>query len=89
VRVLEDNGYGKRGEMVGFDVKAMRTTSQERQVVHLTNSRKIFLRLVEKVRSFDRKQEKELIARRDYEGLEIYIMEHLMGTVDQAGRYSV
>jgi len=79
VRVLEEYGYGKNGEMVGFDVKAMRTTSQERQVAHLANSRRIFLRLVDKVRTLDRKIEKEFIRQRDYEGLEMFIMEHLLG----------
>lgn len=79
VRVLEENGYGKKGEMVGLDVKAMRTTKQDRQTAHLSNSRAIFLRLVDKVRSLDRKKEQEYIAARDYEGLELFIMNHLMG----------
>ncbi len=79
VRVLEENGYGSKGEMVGFDVKAMRTTAQERQTAHLTNSRTIFLRLVEKVGSLDRKLEKEMISARDYEALDLYIVRHLMG----------
>lgn len=79
VRVLEEAGYGSKGEFVGFDVKAMRTTRQERETAHLANSRAIFLRLVDKVRGLDRDREKELIEARDYEGLDLYIMEHLLG----------
>lgn len=79
VRVLEENGYGSKGEMIGLDVKAMRTTTQEHQTAHLSNSRAIFLRLVEKVRALDRAKEKTFIDARDYEGLEMYIMDHLMG----------
>lgn len=79
VRVLERNGYGKKGEVVGLDVKAMRTTTQEKQAEHLANSKRLFERLVEKVRTLDEAKEQALIAERDYEGLELYIMEHLMG----------
>lgn len=79
VRVLEDAGYGSKGEFVGLDVKAMRTTTQERQTAHLANSRAIFLRLVDKVRSLDREKEKGFVETRDYEGLEMYVMNHLMG----------
>lgn len=79
VRVLEDNGYGRRGEFVGLDVKLMRTQGQDASTAHLSNSRTIFLHLVDKVRSADRKLEAELIAARDYEGLEAYTIEHLLG----------
>ena len=39
----------------------------------------MFLHLVEKVRTFDTNLEKQAIANRDYEELEIAILEHLMG----------
>ncbi len=78
VRVLEENGYGRKGEFVGLDVKAMRTTRREHSTKHLSNSRQTFLYLIEKVRSLDRNKEKELIKARDYEGLEQFILEHLM-----------
>jgi xylose isomerase len=65
--------------MVGLDVKAMRTQKPEVATRHLANSRRIFLRLVEKVRSFDKKVEKQFVDARDYEGLELAVMEHLMG----------
>ena len=79
VRILEENGYGQKGEFVGLDVKAMRTTLREDSTKHLSNSRQIFLYLVEKVRSLDRTQERELIRARDYEGLELFIIRHLIG----------
>lgn len=79
VRVLEENGYGKNGEFVGLDVKAMRTQTGSPVTSHLANSREIFLHLVEKVRTLDRETERAFIADRDYEGLELFILKHLMG----------
>lgn len=78
VRVLEQAGYAEKG-MVAFDVKALRTQPAGLATKHLGNSRRIFLALVEKVRSFDKENERRLIAARDYEGLELAVMEHLMG----------
>jgi xylose isomerase len=79
VRVLEENGYGQNGEFVGLDVKVMRTQRQDGSTVHLANSRETFLRLVEKVRTMDRDKERQFIEARDYEGLDNYILRHLMG----------
>jgi xylose isomerase len=79
VLVLEDGGYGRRGEFVGLDVKAMRTQRGAPAVEHLKSSRKLFLYLVEKVRGYDRKRIEEYRSRRDYEGLELYTLEHLLG----------
>ncbi|NUP99511.1 MAG: TIM barrel protein [Armatimonadetes bacterium] len=79
VRVLEEADYGANGEMVAFDVKAMRTTRQEHDNQHLVNSRETFLALVEKVRSFDREAERQMIAARDYEALDQAVLRHLMG----------
>lgn len=79
VRVLEENGYGTQGEFVGLDVKAMRTQPGLPVTDHLANSRKIFGYLVEKVRSYDRSKETAYRDARDYEGLECYVMEHLLG----------
>jgi xylose isomerase len=79
VRVLEESGYGARGEFIGLDVKAMRTQQGTPVTSHLVNSRSIFLHLVDKVRSLDRKAEQAFIDARDYEGLELFILEHLMG----------
>ena len=79
VRVLDDNGYGKDGAFVGLDVKAMRTQRRDSARQHLTNSRDVFVHLLEKVRTFDREQERQYIGNRDYEGLELFVMRHLMG----------
>ncbi|HMP08505.1 MAG TPA: TIM barrel protein, partial [Lacipirellulaceae bacterium] len=79
VRVLEEGGYGRRGEFVGLDVKAMRTQPQDKALAHLAKSRATFLALVEKVRSVDRELEQQMTADRDYEALEAYTLQHLMG----------
>ncbi|OFY08590.1 MAG: xylose isomerase, partial [Bacteroidetes bacterium GWE2_41_25] len=47
VRILDRHNYGKKGEMVGLDVKAMRTQKDNVATKHLTNSKDIFLRLLE------------------------------------------
>jgi len=79
VRVLEDNGYGHRGEFVGLDVKAMRTQDRGSSRQHLANSREVFLHLVRKARSLDRKVERQYIEARDYEGLDVFLVRHLLG----------
>jgi xylose isomerase len=79
VRALERNDYGKRGEYVCFDVHPFRTTKEENWLDHLTNSRRTFLRLVEKARSFDEKKAQALVAKRDYQNLDQMVIEHLMG----------
>lgn len=79
VRVLEEHGYGRNGEFIGLDVKAMRTQPRESSFKHLANSKALFLHLVEKVRTFDKERERQMIAARDYEALELYVLEHLMG----------
>jgi len=57
----------------------MRTQKEDRVTAHLTGSREIFLHLVDKVRSWDRKLEQQMIDARDYEALELAVMRHLMG----------
>jgi len=79
VRVLEKNGYGRNGEFVGLDIKAMRTQLKESSTKHLRNSREIFLSLVELVRSLDEQQVQRLIDERDYEELDLLIVNHLIG----------
>jgi xylose isomerase len=65
--------------MVGMDVKALRTQPAEIATKHLRNSLQVFLRLVEVVRSLDQAKMKELIAARDYEELDWFILNNLMG----------
>lgn len=78
VKVLLENGYGKNGEYVGLDVKAMRTTKDEDGFKHLENSLKIFKMLEEKAEKFDYKFRDKCIENRDFEALEMYVMELLM-----------
>lgn len=78
VRVLDQHEFYKKG-MVGLDVKAMRTQPAELATKHLRNSFKIFLRLVELVRSIDQKRIQELITARDYEELDWLLLSSLMG----------
>jgi xylose isomerase len=78
VRVLDQHEFYKKG-MVGLDVKAMRTQPAELATKHLRNSLKIFLRLVEMVRSIDQKRIQELITARDYEELDWLLLSSLMG----------
>jgi xylose isomerase len=79
VRVLELAKYHDTGRFVGLDVKAMRSQKADTAHKHLSNSRTVFLKLVEKVRSFPANLAKQCIADRDYEGLELAVLEHLMG----------
>ena len=79
VRMLDEYNYGRRGEFVGLDVKAMRTQKQDVATKHLRNSREIFLRLVKLVRSLDKNKVEKLVRQRDYEELDMLIINHLMG----------
>src|SRR6187402_338975 len=76
VRVLERNKYGSNGEYVCFDVHPFRATKPEHTLAHLDNSRRTFLKLVEKARTFDEAAAKTLIAERDYQALDQMVMEH-------------
>jgi xylose isomerase len=79
VRVLELAGYPATGRFVGLDVKVMRSQKAEVATKHLSNSREIFLRLVEKVRTFPKDIERQCVANRDYETLELAVLNHLLG----------
>lgn len=79
VKVLKENGYGENGEFVGLDVKAMRTTKDEDSYKHLENSLNIFKALESKVDKFDYEFQKKCVENRDFEGLEMYVMNLLMG----------
>jgi xylose isomerase len=79
VRVLELAKYYDTGRFIGLDVKTMRTQKVEVSQKHLVNSRAVFLKLVEKVRSLPADAMRQCVADRDYEGLELVVLEHLMG----------
>ncbi|MCC7146044.1 MAG: TIM barrel protein [Phycisphaeraceae bacterium] len=78
VRVLELADYPATGRFVGLDVKAMRTQKPQVATRHLANSRQIFLTLVRKYRALDKARAGQLIQQRDYEALEMLILENLM-----------
>jgi xylose isomerase len=78
VRVLDQNRFWEVG-IVGLDVKAIRTQPAELATKHLSNSLAVFLRLVELVRSLDGAHVDALIADRDYEELDLLIINHLLG----------
>lgn len=78
IKVLVENNYGSNGEYVGLDVKAMRTQKDEACYRHIENSIKMVEMLEEKVKNFDYSYQQQCIEARDYEALEMYIMELLM-----------
>lgn len=79
VLVLDTHGYGRNGEFIGLDVKAIRTQAGSPVLAHLKNSREMFLHLLEKVRTYDRKLVEQCRVARDYEALDLYTMKHLLG----------
>jgi xylose isomerase len=79
VQALERHGYGSGGEYVCFDVHPFRTTKPEHWVEHLSNSRRTFLRLVEKARTFDNAAAQQLVTERNYQALDQMVIEHLLG----------
>ena len=79
VRILDQYDYGTSGEFVGLDVKAMRTQKPDVATKHLSNSREIFLELLKLVQKLDKTRVEKLISERDYEELDLLIINHLMG----------
>jgi len=78
VKVLIENDFGKNGEYVGLDVKAMRTQKIQDCYRHLNNSIKIVEILEEKAVKFNYAFQSKCIKDRNYEELEMYVMELLM-----------
>ena len=78
IKVLIENGYGKHGEYIGLDVKAMRTTKLVDNFKHLENSIKIIKLLESKVKKFDYEFRNRCVEKRDYEALELYVIELLL-----------
>lgn len=79
VKVLVENNYGSKGEYVGLDVKAMRTTSDEDSYEHLRNSLNVFKALEAKVAQYDYDYANQLIAQLKFEQLEMYVLNLIMG----------
>ena len=78
VDVLVRNDYGTNGEVVGLDVKAMRTQPHETAWKHLANSKEVFERLVAVSARIDRQEWASYVAAQDYEGLEMFILRNLL-----------
>ncbi len=78
VDVLVRNDYGISGEVIGLDVKAMRTQPAEISWKHLANSKEIFERLVAVSAGIDREEWAAHVAALDYEGLEMFIMRQFL-----------
>ncbi len=79
VRILDRHGFGRRGEWVGLDVKAMRTQKKGLAHKHLSNSREMFLRLLDISRSLEDRVVDPLLKARDYEELERIVLRRLTG----------
>jgi xylose isomerase len=79
VKVLYENNFGDNGECVGLDVKAMRSQPAEDSYRHIINSKKIFERLLEKVKKFDYLFQEECVKSRNLEKLEMYVIDLLLG----------
>ena len=83
VKVLYENGFGDLGhsECVGIDVKAMRTQPDEDCYRHLINSKAIFEKLVKKVEKFDYDFQRKCVSEQNFEKLEMYVIDLLLGEV--------
>lgn len=79
VRILDAHDYGRHGEWIGLDVKAMRTQKAGTATKHLSNSREFFMNLLKVSRGLNAKTVAALIKERDYEELDRMIVNALMG----------
>jgi xylose isomerase len=79
VKLLYENNFGDRGECVGLDVKAMRSQPAEDCYRHIINSKRIFERLLEKVKRFDYKFQEACVKEHNLEKLEMYVIDLLLG----------
>ncbi|MHA0856360.1 sugar phosphate isomerase/epimerase family protein [Paenibacillus sp. CMAA1364] len=79
VRILIENDFGKNGEYIGLDVKAMRTQTADDCCRHLINSKRVVEIMEDKVNQYDYNYARKCIEERNYEKLEMYVMEVLMG----------
>lgn len=79
IKVLKENNFGANGEYIGLDVKAMRTQKTEDSFRHIETSLKIAKAMEEKVNRYDYAYAKKCIAERNYEALECYVLELIMG----------
>jgi len=81
IKLLLENNFCANGEYIGLDVKAMRTTREPDRYKHLENSLRIAKALEEKALRFDYDFQKKCVENRDFEALEMYVINLLMGLV--------
>ncbi|HEY3284231.1 MAG TPA: TIM barrel protein [Armatimonadota bacterium] len=79
VDVLLRHGFGRKGEVVGLDVKVMRTQPAETAFLHLKTSKDVFLMLEDLARTIDRQEWQSYVDQRNYEGLDLFILRSLLG----------
>ncbi|MDR3225509.1 MAG: TIM barrel protein [Clostridiales Family XIII bacterium] len=79
VKVLYENDFGDNGECVGLDVKTMRTQSADDQYRHIINSKRMFDKLLKKVKKFDYDFQQKCVDEQNFEKLEYYVMSLLLG----------
>lgn len=80
VMAIDRHHFGaKDGSCIAFDTHAFRTSEVKNGLDHAINSRKTFLRLLEKARSFDQSLADQLITARDYQALDQLVLNHLLG----------
>ncbi len=79
IKVLCDNNYGQNGEYIGLDVKAMRSSDDKYVYKHLENSLRVVKLMEDKVDALDQNKIDGFVEKDDYEGLEMYILELLLG----------
>jgi xylose isomerase len=82
VRILDAYDFGTKGEFVGLDVKAMRTQRDSTATRHLSNSLAAFNCLLDIARHVDQAKVESMIAARDYEDLDMYIMSQFLGRMN-------
>jgi hypothetical protein len=71
--------HSANGEYIGLDVKTMRTQKMEDSFRHIETSLKIAKAMEEKVNRYDYAFAAECIKDRNYEKLECYVLELIMG----------
>lgn len=78
VKVLIGNDYGSGGGFAGLEVQVMRTQKIEESYKAIENSIKVFRILEEKAKAFNEDLKNDLVVKRDYETLEMHVLELLM-----------
>jgi len=78
IKVLAESDFGKNGEYIGLDVKAMRTQKDAKCYRHLENSLRIAKIMEEKVSKFDYAYKDQCVKEYDYEALEMYVIDLLL-----------